>query len=208
MPSYDRLQDFFKEVFLLKISQTSLCNFNKTWYENLESFENKLKETLIKEKLLHADETWVRVNWKTNWIHVNSNENFTYLFHHKSRWRKAIEEMWILNNFIWNCITDWLPIYVAYNFFHYLCNVHHLRELTWVIENEGKKWAKQFLTFLMKYKKLKDELILKWMISFEKGILEDIHIQHNEILSKWKLEYTKILKRKKWQRWKLKKISD
>ena len=205
MPSYNRLQLFFREVVWLEISQTSLCNFNKLWYDNLEKFEEKLKEVLVKEKLLHADETGVRVNWKNNWIHVNSNENFTFLFSHKSRWRKAIEEMWILNNFKWNCITDGLSSYLSYDFTHYLCNVHHLRELTWVIENEKKKWGKQFLIFLIKYKKLKDKLILKWILSFEKDILNEIHTEHKDILSKWKLEYTKIFKRKKWQRWKIKK---
>ncbi len=205
MPSYNRLQDFFKEVIWLEISQTSLCNFNKIWYENLESFEEQLKQVLVNEKLIHADETWVRVDWKINWIHVCSNEFFTFLFSHKNRWRKAIEEMWILNNFTWNCVTDWLSSYIAYHFFHYLCNVHHLRELTWVKENEKKKWAEQFLSFLMKYKKLKDRLVLKWIISFEENILNEIHIKHKEILSEWKLEYTKILKRKPWQRWKIKK---
>lgn len=205
MPSYSRLQDFFREVVWLKISQTSLCNFNKTWYENLEVFEEQLKEILIKEKLLHADETWVRVDWKNNWIHVNSNQDFTFLFPHKNRWRKAIEEMWILNNFKWNCITDWLSSYIAYDFFHYLCNVHHLRELTWVKENEKKKWSKKYISFLMKYKKIKDKLILKWINSFEKSILDEIHTQHKNILSDWKIEYTKILKRKPWQRWILKK---
>jgi hypothetical protein len=58
-----------------------------------------------------------------------------------------------------------------------------LRELTWVIENEKKKWAKQFLYFLMKYKKLKDELISKGINSFEKNISDEIHIQHKNILS-------------------------
>ena len=205
MPSYERLQDFFKEVIWLEISQTSLCNFNKFWYENLESFEEELKEVLVKQELLHADETWVRVNWDNNWIHVNSNQNFTFLFPHKSRWKKAINEMWILNNFKWNCITDGLQTYLKYHFFHYLCNVHHLRELTWVIENEKKKWAKQYLSFLMEYKKQKDKLISKWINSFEKNILDEIHIKHKSILLEWKLEYTKILKRKKWQRWKIKK---
>ena len=205
MPSYNRLQDFFKEVVWLEISHTTLCNFNKYWYVNLEDFEKQLKETLIKQELLHADETWVRVDWKTNWIHVASNDFFTYLFSHKNKWRKAIEEMWILNNFKWNCVTDWLSSYIAYHFFHYLCNVHHLRELTWVIENEKKKWAKQFLVFLMKHKKIKDKLVLTWINSFEKNILDEIHTEHQNILSKWKLEYTKTLKRKKWQRWKIKK---
>jgi hypothetical protein len=30
-----------------------------------------------------------------------------------------------------------------------------------VIENEKKKWAKQYLSFLMEYKKIKDILISK-----------------------------------------------
>jgi hypothetical protein len=30
-----------------------------------------------------------------------------------------------------------------------------------VIENEKKKWAKQYLSFLIKYKKQKDKLISK-----------------------------------------------
>jgi transposase len=205
MPSYNRLQDFFKEVVWLEISQTSLCNFNKTWYENLEDFEEKLKEVLVNEKLLHADETWIRINWIIHRIHVNSNEFFTFLFPHKNRWRSAIEEMWILNNFKWNCVTDGLQTYLAYHFLHYLCNVHHLRELTWVTENEKKKWAQKFLSFLMKYKKLKDKLVLKWITSFEKSILNEIHTEHQNILSIWKLEYTKIIKRKLWQRWKIKK---
>jgi len=122
MPSYERLQDFFKEVIGLEISQTSLTNFNKTWFEKLESFEKLLKQFLIQKELLHVDETWVRVNWKINRIHVNSNENLTYLFHHKKRWREAIEEMWILKNFKWNCVTDNLSSYLIYDFIHYLCN--------------------------------------------------------------------------------------
>jgi len=203
--SYDRLQDFFKEIVWLEISQTSLCNFNKTWYENLESFEKELKETLVKQKLIHADETWIRIDWKNNWVHVNSNQDFTFLFPHKKRWREAIEEMWILNNFKWNCITDWLQTYLAYDFKHYLCNVHHLRELTWVIENEKKKWAIEYLSFLMKYKKQRDELLSEWILFFEKDILENIHLEHEEIIFFWRLEYTQVFKRKDWVRWKIKK---
>jgi transposase len=57
----------------------------------------------------------------------------------------------------------------------------------------------------MKYKKEKDDLISKWIYSFEKNILDEIHKKHKDILERWKLEYTKIIKRKKLQRWYLKK---
>jgi len=35
----------------------------------------------------------------------------------------------------------------------------------------------------MKYKKLKDKLVLKLINSFEKSILDEIHTQHKNILS-------------------------
>ncbi len=76
MPSYNRLEDLFNEVFNLEISQTSLFNFNKTWYEKLWIFEDKLKEFLLIQDLLHADENGVRLNWKNNRVHVNSNDFF------------------------------------------------------------------------------------------------------------------------------------
>lgn len=57
----------------------------------------------------------------------------------------------------------------------------------------------------MKFKKKRDNLKNKWILSFEKSILNEIQIEHKKILSKWKTEYTKVLKRKKWQRWYLKK---
>jgi transposase len=203
--SYDRLQEFYSDIVWLKISQTSLCNFNKIWYKNLENFEDKLKQVLVKQHLLHADETWARVAWKLGRIHVNSNERYTYLMYHKKRWREAIEDMWILNNFLWNCITDHWKSYIIYSFIHYLCNAHHLRELTWVIENEKKIWAKEIINLLIQAKRQKEKLISKWIFSLEKENLEKIHNQYKDILTKWKLEYTENTKRKKWQRWRLKK---
>lgn len=204
MPSYERLQEFFKEAFWINISQTTLMNFNKIWYENLGSFEKNIKESLIEKELLHADETWIRVDWNTSRIHVNSNNNLTYYYSHKKRWREGVEEMWVLNKFKWNCITDHYQSYLAYIFIHYFCNAHHLRELTWVIENENKKWAVQLTNILIKSKKLREEMILKWINFIEKNILKDIHIEYKNILQNWKIEY-EIVVRKPWQRWKIKK---
>ncbi len=204
MPSYERLQDFLREITGLKISQTSLTNFNKTWFDNLEPFEKLIIQSLIKKEQVHADETWARVDWKVDRIHVNSNEELTYLYHHDKRWREAIKDMWVLENFKWNCITDNLPSYLAYEFEHYLCNAHHLRELTWVEENEEKKWATNISKFLIKYKREKEKIISNWIFTFEKDKLKDIHEEYRDILKRWKLEYEKVV-RKKWQRWKLKK---
>jgi hypothetical protein len=62
MTSYERLQEFWKEVYSLEISQTTLTSFNKKSYDNLEEFEKQIKSALIKSPILNSDETGVRIN--------------------------------------------------------------------------------------------------------------------------------------------------
>jgi hypothetical protein len=79
MISFDRIQQLFLEVFWLKISQTTLSKFNKIWFNNLEDFEKEITKSLLKEEIIHVDESWIRVDWKLNWIHVTSTKYLTLL---------------------------------------------------------------------------------------------------------------------------------
>jgi hypothetical protein len=81
MTSFERLQEYWKEIYWLEISQTTLMNFNKKSYINLEDFEKQWVETLVSSYILNNDETWVRINGKTNWIHKASTELLTYFFY-------------------------------------------------------------------------------------------------------------------------------
>lgn len=204
LTSLERLQEFWKEMYGVNISQTSLCNFNRKSHLYLEDFENLLKKILIESELIHADETWVRVHWKTNWIHTAVTQLFTYYFLHEKRWKEAMDEMWVLPNFKWKLVTDHWESYISYTLYHYFCNAHHLRELTWVIENEHKQWPMDMKDLLIKAKLQRDEAILKGRKKLEQEELEKIHSQYKQIIKDWKWEYTPVL-RKKWQRWRVKK---
>jgi hypothetical protein len=59
-----------------------------------------------------------------------------------------------------------------------------LRELLWVTDFEGKKWAEQLKKLLLKYKKLKENLIKNNILFLEKDILENISKEYLEILEK------------------------
>ena len=202
MLSFDRIQQLFLEVFWLKISQTTLYNLNKIWFNKLDTFEEKITKSLLKEEIIHVDESWIRVDWELDWIHVTSTKYLTLLKLHEKRWREAIEDNAILPNFNKIIISDnYLSYKNKYNFQQWLCNAHHLRELAYVTEFEGKKWAIKMKNLLLKSKKLKENNLKKWINFLDKDIINNIKKEYIEILKNWEKEYKKIVKIT-WKRWK------
>lgn len=206
MTSYERLQEFWKECYWLEISQTTLTNFNQKNYDNLEDFENQMKSALIKSPILNTDETGVRIDWKTSWIHTAWTGKLTYYSVHEKRGKDAMDEMKVLEFFTWILVSDhWKSYQIFSNFLlHCFCNAHHLRELKWVFENEGKDWGKQMIELLLKTKDLKKEAIERWESFLEKEVLEDIHSEFKSILQTWKSTY-ELVEKKEWKRWRVKK---
>jgi transposase len=206
MTSFERLQEFWKEIYWLKISQTTLMNFNKKWFWNLESFEEQLKSALIQSPILHSDETWVRIDWKTNRVHTVWTKKISYYSAQEKRWKQAMDKMKILEFFTWILVSDhWSSYKIFTNFIlHCFCNAHHLRELKWVLENEKKSWPEEMIKLLLEAKKLKEEAQKRWETFLEKEVLDDIHLKFKTIIWNWKIEYEWI-KKIIWKRWKQKK---
>lgn len=146
---YDRIQDYFSDQCGISISTGSFCNFNKEAYDLLSSFEEITKNRLIKEDLLHNDETGINVNGRLLWLHCASSELWTMYFPHEKRGTIAIKAMGILESFEGVSVHDhWKP-YFNFSCEHALCNAHHLRELERVWEQDGQKWAKKMQKLLI-----------------------------------------------------------
>jgi transposase len=147
---YARIQETFKDQFDLKISQGSLCNFNREAFEKLEDFESEIIKSLKNEEVLNADETGVKVDTELAWIHVLCTPKLTFMYPHEKRGKDAMIEMGIIPKYTGVLIHDhWKP-YLGYGCKHGLCNAHHLRELQWVIDFKNQKWAKSMKKFLTK----------------------------------------------------------
>jgi transposase len=69
---------------------------------------------------------------------------------------EAIDEMNILPNFQGKAIHDGWKSYQDYDCEHFLCNAHHLRELTFIWEQYQQDWAIQMLILLGSIKQVVD----------------------------------------------------
>ena len=154
---YNRVQEIFKNCFNLPLSQGSVCNFNKEAYDRLAFFEEEVKQTLKGAELVNADETGIQIGSTNHWMHVLCTPKTTYFFPHEKRGQEAMKAMGVLGEFNGVlCHDHWKP-YFGMTKNHSLCNAHHLRELQWVIDFKGQKWAKSMKRFLIKTRDLVEE---------------------------------------------------
>jgi transposase len=150
---FDRVAQLFEDLFNIPLSPGTCANMDRRLFKNLEAFEKGLKSHLIACKVLHLDETGVRCNKKLHWIHVTSSETATYFGLHARRGLEAINEIGILPRYQGSVVHDNWRCYFSYKQVkHGLCNVHHLRELKFVYEEEKSPWAKAMTDLLLKGK--------------------------------------------------------
>ena len=148
MLPYERISETIQDLTSHKISIGTIYNFLNTHYDKLEKFETTLKQSLLREDVLHSDETGVNVKAKLHWIHVVSSSVMTYYMLHQKRGRVAMDDMGIIPNYNGILVHDhWTP-YNHYECTHSYCNAHILRELNGITEKENVIWSQDMHTLL------------------------------------------------------------
>lgn len=167
----ERVCEIFEDVFGISLSPGTCSKIDKRLFAKLESFEINLKAHLIASKVLHFDETGMRCQKKLQWVHVTSSETATFYGMHAKRGKKAIDEFDILPKFQGTaCHDHWFPYFAYTQVKHGLCNAHHLRELTFIHENEKEEWAGEIKQFLLKAKKIVEDNAAKGCLADDQKI--------------------------------------
>ena len=92
---------------------------------------------------LHVDETGFRVDGKTQWLHVVTDGALTLKFVHPKRGGEAIEDIGIIPRYAGTLVHDCRAAYFVYDqCTHQLCGSHLLRELTFIVDSNGFRWAR------------------------------------------------------------------
>lgn len=154
---YERTSELFADLFGHQLSQATLVNANEDCYEILEPVEEKIKQQVIASPVAHFDETGMRINGKGEWLHVASTETLTCYAAHSKRGQEATKAMGILPEFQGTAIHDSWKSYFKYDCDHALCNAHHLRELTGILEQDKQEWPREMIDLLLEIKKAVDK---------------------------------------------------
>ena len=86
------------------------------------------------------------------WVHVCSTDRLTHYAAHRSRGRTALDAIGIAPQFRGTSVHDGLLSYQSYSFTQAWCNVHHLRELTFIEEELKQIWARKMKELLLEMK--------------------------------------------------------
>ena len=158
---YNRSQRFFADLFAINISPGTLQNIIERTANRLRPISNRIKEALIAMDVVHFDETGFYIAGQRHWLHTAGTNNLTSYYPHVRRGRIATDAMGILPHFQGTAVHDnWATYYLYKQCSHGACNVHHLRELTAVTENDGQRWAARFKGLLLASKEMVEQASL------------------------------------------------
>lgn len=133
----------------LKLSEATCLGYVRRLHDALKPWQDAAVAHLLERPALHADETGFRVNGRTQWLHVLTDGSLTLKFLHHKRGREAIEEIGVIPRYTGTLVHDCWASYLAYDqCSHQLCGSHLLRELTFVVEANGFRWARLMKTLL------------------------------------------------------------
>jgi hypothetical protein len=154
------------EMFGYAVSEATLQAARQEQHQALEPFEERLRQILPQEPVLHADETSLPINRVKHWLHVLCTPLLTFFAVHSRRGQAAIQAIGIIPQFQGWLMHDFLASYLGFqNCRHTFCKSHLLRELIFLFEEHHQQWAKDlhdlFLDMLrwVQQRKARDGLV-------------------------------------------------
>jgi transposase len=148
-----RVQQVLHDLFGVRLGRGTLVSWVQQAARVLESVEAAIKVALRQAPVLHNDETGLRRAGTHAWAHVASTARLTHYALHPKRGQEAIDAIGILPGYSGVSVHDGWASYRHYpTCRHALCNVHHLRELTFLEEQAHQPWAKPLKALLLEMK--------------------------------------------------------
>lgn len=154
---YQRTAELLADLFGCSLSEGTLARFTQQCSGLLQKTVAQIKDIVRKAPVAGFDETGCSVNDRLHWLHVACTPSATYYEIHPKRGALAMDALGILPDFTGRAIHDFWKPYFTYSCAHGLCNAHHLRELTFIYEQDSQLWAKEMMDLLVEIKNAVDE---------------------------------------------------
>src|SRR6266849_5804821 len=146
---YERACEVIEDLLGPPMSVGTLHELVQRCAQQLAPVEQQIKAALSRAQVLHQDETGLYVAGQRHWMHVSATEQLTHYAVHPKRGKEALDAIGILKDFQGVSVHDGWCSYWLYLCLHALCNVHHLRELTFLSEEQQQEWAAEMKELLL-----------------------------------------------------------
>jgi rRNA maturation protein Nop10 len=152
--SINKTHKIMNDLLGLPISGGTIKAINAEFAGKANDILSEIKEHLRGSPVLHLDETGLRVNGKTQWIHVASNSEYTLTTVHRKRGKDGTDSGGVMAEYEGTVVHDcWKPYFGYDKCVHALCNAHLLRELNALIEQK-QEWASEMKMLLLEMKEV------------------------------------------------------
>jgi transposase len=178
-----RIRQMCEELFGYAVSEGTLQSARQEQYQALEPFEERLKEVLPQQSVLHVDETSLPINQAKYWLHVICTPLLTFFSVQLLRGKEAIKAIGIIPQFTGWLMHDFLSSYLSFeNCLHTFCKSHLMRELVFLFEQHQQSWAKDLY-----------ELFLEMLRFVQKQKARDAPLSQADYKS-WQRRYRRLLR--------------
>ena len=150
----ERVSETFEDFYGQALADGTIVEICQEAAEKVKQVMAAVKKHLTElEKVVHFDETGLRISLELHWLHVASTQKLTYYEVHSKRGKEAMDAIGILPDFCGRAIHDGLQSYFGYEKpAHGLCNEHHRRELEFLGERYPQEWEGKFANLLFEIK--------------------------------------------------------
>jgi transposase len=150
---WQRTCDLIEDFYQHRPAQGLISSSNQQLEQGIDLSLTEIWRQLQQASVVHFDESGVRVVGKLHWLHVASTPELTYYGVDPKRGKEGMDEVGILPEFKGRAIHDHWKSYFNYDQCqHGLCNVHHLRELNFIVEQYEQPWAAEMAQLLLDIK--------------------------------------------------------
>ncbi len=170
----------------IDLSEGYIAKLQKRASNKLADFMQEMKNEIIKQPLLHWDDTVIMIDTNRSCLRFYGTEKLAMYTAHSQKDKNGLDEDGILNVLSKETVVEHDHNKVNYNDDYYFknaeCNVHLIRDLKKVIDNLNHTWAKKLIDLITKMNNKRNWLIKKGKEEFSQEELNKFEDKFEKIM--------------------------
>lgn len=170
----------------IDLSEGYIAKLQERASKKLEGFIKDMKKEIIKQELLHWDDTVIMINTKRSCLRFYGTEKLALYTAHSHKNKEGLDEDRILSALPETTVVEHDHNKINYNeeyiFKNAECNRHLISDLKKVIDNLNHVWAKKLIELLTKMNNKRKRLIEKEKEEFEQEELNKFEDKFEKIM--------------------------